>query len=185
MSLRLVTAASTFPVTLAEAKAQCRIDSSDEDALINGLIAAATDYVELYTGRAIASQTWELVQDDFCDEMLLTKGPVISVTSVKYNDTAGVEQTVAPANYDFDNASDPQRVVKDPDYQWPDVDDGINNVIIRFVAGYATVPASIKHAMLLLIAHWYAHREAVNVGNIVNNLPNAVEALLTNYRSFA
>lgn len=36
--------------------------------------------------------------------------------------------------------------------------------------------------MLLLIGHWYEHREAVNVGNIINTMPLSVEALLMPYR---
>lgn len=37
-------------------------------------------------------------------------------------------------------------------------------------------------AMLLLIGHWYANREAVNVGNITSELPLGVEALLLRHR---
>ncbi len=37
-------------------------------------------------------------------------------------------------------------------------------------------------AMLLLIGHWYANREAVNVGNITSELPLGVEALLFRHR---
>ena len=53
------------------------------------------------------------------------------------------------------------------------------------IAGYgaaAAVPAAIKQAMLLLIGHWFANREAVNVGNIVTAMPLAVEALIAPYR---
>lgn len=185
MSLRLITAPASYPVTLEEAKLQCRVDSSDEDTLLNGLIAAATDYVELYTGRAIVSQTWELVLDDFTDSILLPKGPVSAITSVKYIDTSEVEQTVSSNNYTLDGVSDPQWLVKASDYTWPEVADGVNNVIIRFVAGYATVPPSIKHAILLLIGQWFDNRSAINVGNITSDLSHTVEALLTNYRSFA
>jgi uncharacterized phiE125 gp8 family phage protein len=184
MSLRLITAPASYPVTLEEAKLQCRVDSSDEDTLLNGLIAAATDYVELYTGRAIVSQTWELVLDDFSDAMLIPKGPVSSITSVKYIDVDDVEQTISSSNYTLDGVSDPQWLVKASDYTWPEVADGVNNVIIRFVAGYATVPPSIKHAVLLLIGQWFDSRAAATDKAIIA-MPHAVEALLTNYRSFA
>lgn len=184
MSIRLITAASSYPVTLDEAKAQCRIDSSDEDALINGLIAAATDYVELYTGRAIATQTWEYVADGFCDVMALTKGPVTSVTSVKYFDIDAVEQTLSATFYTVDFASDPQRVVLNDGFQWPAVDAGVNKVTIRFVAGYTTVPPSIKHAILLLIGQWFDNRADV-ADKAMFATPNAVTSLLTNYRSFS
>ena len=182
MSLRLITAPASYPVTLDEAKAQCRVDSADEDALLNGLIAAATDYVENYTGRAIVSQTWELVLDDFSDAMMITKGPVISVTSVKYFDTNEVEQTIAGTNYALDAVSNPAWLVKASDYTWPDVADGVNNVIIRFVAGYAAVPASIKQAILLLIGQWFDQRADVSDKAMIS-VPNAFLALCHPYRN--
>lgn len=57
----LVSAPSSAIMTLAEAKAQCRVDGSDDDNLINGLILAVTSYLDTkagITGRAIAQQTW-------------------------------------------------------------------------------------------------------------------------------
>ncbi|EPZ2492062.1 head-tail connector protein [Enterobacter hormaechei] len=42
----------------------------------------------------------------------------------------------------------------------------------------------VKAAMLLLIGHWYANREAVNIGNITSAVPFAVEALLQPYRIY-
>ena len=59
-----------------------------------------------------------------------------------------------------------------------------NAVTVRFVAGYTSVPAGIKAAMKLLIGHWYKNREAVNVGNIVNVMPLAVESLLWSFKAF-
>lgn len=45
-------------------------------------------------------------------------------------------------------------------------------------------PASFKAAMLLLIAHSYANREAVVVGTITAELPMAVSSLLWSSRNF-
>jgi uncharacterized phage protein (predicted DNA packaging) len=42
----------------------------------------------------------------------------------------------------------------------------------------------IRAAMLLLIGHWYANREAVNIGNITSAVPFAVESLLQPYRIY-
>jgi uncharacterized phiE125 gp8 family phage protein len=184
MGLKLITAPTDTPVTLAEAKAQCRVEDDSEDTLMTGLIAAATDYVEQYTGRAIMAQTWELTFDEFADSIALPKGPVTSVTSVNYYDINGDVQTLAASNYTVDLVSDPQWVVKNSDASWPDTVDSINTVVIRFVCGYAVVPPSIKHAILLLISQWFDNRAAVTDKAMIA-VPNAVEALLTNYRSFA
>lgn len=42
----------------------------------------------------------------------------------------------------------------------------------------------IRAAMLLLIGHLYANREAVNIGNITSTVPFAVESLLQPYRFY-
>tara|TARA_R110000782_G_scaffold167129_10_gene259363 strand:+ start:3535 stop:4098 length:564 start_codon:yes stop_codon:yes gene_type:complete len=185
MSLRLITAPATMPVSLAEVKANSRIDvdNSDEDTFLSGLIAAATDHVENYTGRALVSQTWELVLDAFSPSILLPKGPVTSIVSVKYFDPDEAEQTVSPANYALDDVADPQWLVRASNYSWPAVADGINNVTIRFICGYATVPPAIKHAILLLVDHWDQNRSATS-DKPVSTVPHAVDDLLVNYRSF-
>ena len=179
MSLTLITAPAAYPVTTAEAKAHLRVDGSDEDTLIDGLIAAAADYVEQYTGRAIGTQTWELALDAFSDTILLPKGPVQSVTSVKYSDTAGVEQTVSADDYTLD-ASEPAWIVRNSDASWPATLTGINVVRVRYVTG--NVPAAIKHAVLLLIGDWYSAREDMGARSTI---PNGVQALLTNFRQFS
>lgn len=178
MSLRLITAPATYPVTRTEAKLHCRIDGTDEDALVDSYLAAATSFVENYTGRALISQTWEAVYDDFSDSMLLAKGPVQSITYVKYFDTSDAEQTLATDQYVLDNVSDPAWVVKAEDATYPDVADGVNNVIIRFVAGYSTLPAEIKAAIMLLVSGWYDNRST-------GDIAPTVHALLSNHRSFA
>ena len=181
MALVLVTPAASYPVTLTEVKAQCRVDGTDDDTKLNSLIAAATDYVERYTGRAIVSQTWKVVLDEFADEMLLPKGPVQSVSSITYTDTAGDPQTLSASVYTADLANDPQRVVLNDGQSWPETDDAVNVVTITFVAGYSAVPESLKHAILLLISQWYDNRDGLGGGR---EMPHAVEALLCNHRSF-
>ena len=178
MSLRLVTPAASMPVTTAEAKLHLRVDGSDEDTLIDSYISAATAHVESYTGRALMDQTWELVLDDFSDTMMLPKGPVQSITSITYYDENEVLQTLASDQYVLDNASDPAWVVRPTDVTFPTVAEGMNNVIIRFVAGYSTVPAEIVAAILIYVSHLFDNRSA-------GETPEAVNSLLANHRSFA
>lgn len=178
MAAKLKTGPVGYPVTLAEAKAQCRVDGSEEDSLINSLIAAATDHVERYTGRAILSQTWQDYFDDFSDSMALTIAPVQSVTSVQYYDAAGSLQTLSGSAYFLDTVNEPSWVVRNADVSWPDTSDRINAVIVEYVAGYATTPPAIKHAILLMVGQLYENRESPDV-------PRAVEALLQPFRVYA
>ncbi len=182
MAITLITPAATFPVTLAEAKAQCRVLHNDEDDYINTLIAAATGHVEKMAGLGLIAQTWRLTLDEFSKCISLPIAPLQSVTSVQYFDEAGDLQTVDPALYTVDNVSTPGWVVLNEGEQWPVTLSAVNAVRINYVVGFTDVPAPIKHAILLLIGHWFENREAVITGTITAKLPMAVDALLANYR---
>jgi uncharacterized phiE125 gp8 family phage protein len=164
MSLKLVTAASTYPVTLAEAKLHLRVDSTDEDTLITALITAATEMCEQATGRALMTQTWELTQDAFDDQMILTRVPVQSITSVSYLNESGNLIVLDPLAYDLYNADDYGYASVTPVYGtfWPATREHNEAVAVRYVAGYANaaaVPQPIKQWVLLMIASMFDNRE--------------------------
>jgi uncharacterized phiE125 gp8 family phage protein len=146
MSLRLITPPSGYPVTATEVKENSRWDGTDLDGIINTHIATATALVQKYAGRAIKPQTWELVLDAFSDSIMLPLGPVTSITSITYYDTDEVLQTLATDQYVLDNVADPAWIVRPTDVTYPGVADGVNNVIIRFLAGslWAKVRSSIN-----------------------------------------
>lgn len=168
MPLTLITAPASEPVTRAEAKLQCRIDAdlTADDALIDGLIAAVREQAEHEIGGALVTQTWERTLDAFPaagGAIELGMPPVQSITSVKYLDAAGTEQTLAPSAYTLDAVAAPGWVLPAAGTDWPAAGDYANAVRVRFVAGYglaAAVPAAVKAWMLLHIAEWYAQREA-------------------------
>lgn len=186
MSIKLITAPAAEPVILAEAKLHCRVDSADDDTLITALIVAARELAEQQTGRALVTQTWELALDAFpVSEIELPLPPVQSIVSIKYLDSNGAEQTVPGADYGLDNYGSVRHlVILAAGVEWPATLVAANAVKVRFVAGYGAavdVPGSIRQWMLLQIGNWYATRESVNIGNIVNEMPY-VGALLDPYR---
>lgn len=168
MPVKLITAPASEPITLAEAKAQARFTASSEDEIFTGLIMEVREFCESSTGLSLMPQTWELSLDNFADEMRLPNPPVSSITSIKYTDATGVEQTLASTEYVLDNASDRRaRVVLAVNKAWPDVYTGINNVRIRYVAGYANaaaVPKQLKRWMLIHINDWFKNRESLVMG---------------------
>lgn len=180
----LVTPPADPVVTLAEAKAHCRVDSSDDDDLITALVAAATSHLDGWSGilgRALMPQTWEVSFDCFpAREIRIPLGPVASVTSVKYVDTDGVTQTVSSDDYETDLTGVEGWVVPVADFDWPETMDTVNAVTVRWVAGTGCPPA-IKQAVLLLVGHWYENREASANSNLVA-LPMAVDALIAPLR---
>jgi len=194
MAVRLITPPAAEPVTLTEAKAHLRVDHSEDDALISSLISASRVYCEQFTARAFITQTWEYVVDAFpTNEIMLPMPPLQSVVSIKYDDGAGVEQTLDITEYEVDTVSQPGWVVP-VTTGWPAVWDSINSVRIRFVAGYdpgtdspidlaANVPHSLKAAILLHVGQLYAQREDIVVGTTVTRVPTGgVEHLLRQFR---
>jgi len=182
----LVTAPAEAPVSLAEAKAWVRVDGDDEDTLIGALIAAATAYLDGWSGvlgRCIVTQTWRQTFDDFAPVMRLPL-PAASVTSVTYVDTAGTTRTVAAEVYALREDALGSFLEESPDADWPSADDRAEAVAVTFVAGYgaaADVPAAIKLAMREMIAHWYANRETVAGGSSAE-VPLTARHLLAPYR---
>jgi len=185
MGLKRTVEPSDMPVTLVEAKAQCRVQFADEDQLIEDLIAAATSMVEHYIGRSLTTQTWRLTLDKFTDRIVLPRGPVQSISAFTYFDAAGVSQTVPGTTYAFDGDADPQMVVRQPSASWPSVGNLINPVSITYVAGYSALDRDIKQAILMLVANWFENRETLLTGTIVAQMPFGTMALLENHRSFA
>lgn len=183
MGLKVITPPSEWPVTLAEAKSQCRVRHDDEDEFLEGLIRSATTYVEATLSQTIAVRTYELSLDEFTDAIELLRGPATAVTWVRYVDEDGETATVSADDYTVDLISNRQWVVVNSGVSWPSTLDAINAVTVRYTAGYDEVPDDLKHAILLLIGHWYANREAANVGNTIpREIPLAVDALLQSYR---
>lgn len=191
MSLFLVTAPAAEPVSVQDAKAQCRVDTSDEDALFATLVIAAREYVETATHRALITQTWDWTLDGFPDwTLVLPLPPVASVTSITYVDTAGVTQTWAASLYRTDLPAgpyaSPARVTPAYSESYPSTRAVTNAVTVRFVAGYGTaasVPASLKAAIKLLVAHWYARREPLTNGTVAP-VPWTIEALTWPFKAF-
>lgn len=199
-TMTLQTAPEVEPVTLAEAKAHCRVDYSDDDTLLTTLITAVRKHLDGPSGilgKALVSQTWDYTIDEFPEGekgILLPLSPVQSITSITYTDSAGASQTLASSVYQLVTSGDHgrARIVEAYDKSWPSTRDEPQAVTIRFVAGYGTdassppisqAPEAIKHAMLLMIGHFYENREATLVGVNAQDLPLGVNALLQPYRA--
>jgi uncharacterized phiE125 gp8 family phage protein len=151
--LTLVTAASTYPVELADVKTGLGIDTSDWDDRIEQLIPPCTREIERYTDRGFITQTWRLTIDEFEDEIELPHGPVTAVTAFSYLDADGDTQTVSADLYTTDLVSSPQRIVLNPGESWPTVLERINTVTIQFTVGYtpAELLLDIESALIGLI----------------------------------
>jgi uncharacterized phiE125 gp8 family phage protein len=182
-SYNIITAPATEPITLAEAKVHLRVTNTIEDALITALIVAARQWVENYSWRPLITQTLQANYDYndlinmYGTEFLINKFPVTSITSIKYIDQTGTEQTISSGDYDTDLISPIARVKL---ASKPNTKDVMNALKIRFVAGYANaaaVPQIYKQAMYLIIGHMYDNKSEVQ-SQALSEIPFGVYSLL-------
>ena len=168
MTLKLITAPTTEPATVAEAKVQCRIDSdiTADDGLLGTLITAARQQAEHMIGRSLITQTWERVLDAFpASEIEPGWPPIIAITSVTYIDAAGDSQTLASTAYSLDTDLMPGWLLPAYGTVWPATLDTTGAVRVRFTAGYGAasdVPGAIKAWLLLKIAALYVGGEGAD-----------------------
>lgn len=191
-NLVLVTAPLTEPISLTDAKAHLRVNTKDDDEDIDKIIVAATSFAETILRRRLITQSYDLFLDGFPtdDEWVIVPfPPLIAVTTVKYNqESDGIQTTMPSADYIVDSNRDPGRIALAFDKTWPDTRDIINAVEIRFQAGYGAshqdVPGDIRHAIKIMISHFYEHREPVIPGTVIAKVPDSARALLWHHRVF-
>lgn len=198
----LVTAPTAEPITLSQTKAHLRVDHSDDDTAIARLITTARQYVEMVTGRAMLTQTWDVYYDWFpnCSHMRLPFGQLQSVDAFAWTDSGGTTRTwtVSGGNLvesgttraHIDAVNEPARITLAYSQSWPtDTLKTSNPIRVRITCGYTTVPSNLTAAMLLLIDHWYRNTSAVIVGETASvstaEIPLAFGALIANYRLYA
>jgi uncharacterized phiE125 gp8 family phage protein len=179
--LSVVTAPTAEPVTVSEVKANARIDIDDDDTLIARKIIAARELAEVYIKRSFVTQTLRLTLDQMPGWMFyLPRPPLVSVTSVKYVDLNGTQQTISSGNYIVDTYSHPGRITPAYNVDWPSAREQINAIEVVYVAGYgaaSAVPQSIKEAIALTVTQYYENRGDEG-DKPLSDLPRAAKALL-------
>lgn len=181
MPLLQTVAPASEPVSRAEAKNHCRIDSdlTADDTLIDLMISAARRYAEKDCARSFITQQWRLVMDSFPGPSLmgmpygevftmpghaiqLERGPVQSVDSIKYLDS-GTLITLATSAYVSDLTGPVPRVTPVFGQIWPPISTPqIGNVQVNYTAGYGNaatnVPESVRLWMLVAVQTVYKNR---------------------------
>jgi uncharacterized phiE125 gp8 family phage protein len=178
----VTTAPATEPVTAAEAKTHMRITSSADDTYITGLITAARQWCEWYQGRSYIEQIITMYLDTFPSTIYLPQPPAMSVTTLKYYNTAGTLTTLTvTTDYVVDVISQPARIYPAYTTSWPSYRDIPNAVQVVYKAGYGAdatnVPTPVKHAIKMLVSHWYENREPI-IDMKLMQTPFSVKALL-------
>ena len=189
MATKVITAPTYEPISVADVAEYLRVDSVVADQyLIASLITAARQYLEQYLNRPIATQTLEEALTGWSNPLVLD-GALQTVTSIKYLDVNGAEQTLASGQYLVDTYAEPAQITPAYNVTFPDLYAVPNNVKVRYVAGYTSggspntspLPNPLRFAMMLVIGDLYANREASVTGTTYTVNPT-VQNLLQFYR---
>lgn len=149
-----VTSAGASPITLDEAKRQLRVTGASDDALIQGLLDAAMAQAEAYCGIRIGPAEVTVACDDFADLARIPVAPLREITSISYVDVAGVTQEVEADVYEEHLAGLSPSVSLSFGERWPPYRAG-SRITLVAEAGYETVPANIRAAVLLMLTRLY------------------------------
>lgn len=184
MPSMLLTPPPGEPLSLAEAKQFLRVAHADDDAVISALIAAARAHVEAITRRMLLTQTWRLVLDAWPanGRIVLRSGPLQSVLAVQVFDADGGAQALEVARFVVDAAAN---AIAAPRGALPVPGRSQAGIALDVLCGYGAeagdVPADLRQALRLLVAHSYEHRGITAVGGAVA-LPAGFHALIAPYR---
>lgn len=162
------------PVTLDMVKSQSRITHNLDDALLQSYITAARDYLQIVTRRQFVAATlqWTGLQQPQ-GVVTLDCPPLQSVSEVATL-SHNVPTVIDPTLYTVLTNREPGQVLLLTPVALTTL------LRVTYVAGYATpeaMPPSLRQATLLLVSHWYEHREASTMESMMC-LPYAVEALV-------
>ena len=183
-----VSAPAAEPITAAEAKAQMRIEHTDDDTLIDRLVDTAIHFVDVTgsLGKAMISQTWGEWFAPNPGTIELSLGPVQSVSAIKYYDADNALQTATLSDFYVLGTKEKTTIRPKSGKQWPTTfvrDDAIK---VEYVIGYGDAasdgPETGRHALRMLVAHLYENRE-LSIERGLSEVPFGFEAMIERERS--
>lgn len=175
MNLRTVSPASAEPLTLADARLQCKVDAYDsttsppshpDDDLIRALITTAREHIENFCNVIMTDAVYEFRVGAFGDALALPRGPVADVDWVKYLDENEQLQALDVSVYYLDDNPWSPTIGLKKDQMWPTTRKRDDAVRVQFSGGFYSptfpMPAQLLQAMKMMIGHWYRNRMAAD-----------------------
>lgn len=162
-----------------------------DDALLTRLVAAASQYIQTWLGRQIASADYLEIRDGTGGHRLqFACFPVTAVLSLTID---GQVVPVAAASFNAAGCRFSSTQLSVRGYRF---NHGAQNVVIAYTAGYSTTPPEVAQACIELVSLRY--RERTRIGEISRSLggaetvayaqkdmSDAIKTLLQQYRVVA
>lgn len=156
-----------------------------------------TDFIEQHLKSTLIETRYILRLSDWgCSypgRIELPMGPVITIDEVSYTDRNGDQVVMDATAYTLVKTPPGAHLVPGFNTYWPWNRAHPGSIAIEYTAGYpgagspgdaSGVPASIRRAAKMLVAHWFENREAILTGSIATELPLGVKDALQPYRNY-
>ncbi|UFX00597.1 hypothetical protein SmedWSM1115_12335 [Sinorhizobium medicae WSM1115] len=167
----LVTPPAASPVSLADVKKALHVQHSEDDGRLQDEIDAAVAHYEgpdgILGGVILSEQRWRQDYDRVEQRLLLPLRPVGDVVSVTWKDEAGAESTIGNTNYArLTDAGGRYYLLFHDSYELPNYLYEVAGASVEFAAGYETVPADIKTAIIVRVQSQYDEAASANGQNL-------------------
>jgi uncharacterized phiE125 gp8 family phage protein len=137
---------------------------------------------------ALIHQTWSYLLDAWpvTPHIPLPLSPIAQLSSVRSFDPNDAATPLPLASFHLEATSTQPRLLRKSAFSQSTPLRAINAIDISFIAGFgatpSSVPAPLRHALLLLVAHWYEHRDPGEANVPAASIPADVSSLLAPFR---
>jgi uncharacterized phiE125 gp8 family phage protein len=167
------------PEAAGAAKGYLRVERADEDGLIGGLVGAAAELCEGFTGQALLARSFSETIPASRAWQRLGRAPVRAIVSVEALPAEGSAEALPGGAYAIDIDARGDGWVRLTGANAP------GRIRVGYEAGvagaWADLPAALRHGIVRLAAYFYTSRGAES-GRAADSPPAAVTALWRPYR---
>lgn len=153
---------------LATARVQLQIPTAktDNDAKIERLINAASQYCQTYCDRRFVSQDYtEYFDGRRMNFIMPRQSPVTAITSLKISNArswSDPNALIDPTQYEI--SDDGATIVYNAFFP-----NGFKNIQLVSTCGFVTIPYDVEQACLQILEWWYRHNERQDIGRTSSN----------------
>lgn len=181
----------TEPLSLVEVKDYLKLpvrtpSDQDEDATLDGLIAAARETAEILQGRDLVRKQWDLSLDYWTDYRIALRPELVTVDLVQYRDSNGTYNAMTEGtHYIVDTAKRPGEILPAFNTTWPAFTPWPSSaILVRFTSGLSAAAPfwldagfRVKVGMKRLILEWFLKR--IPTGVNVEEVPFGISKALS------
>lgn len=165
-------------ITLQQLKTALKIDYTTDDAELTRLIAAASAFIQEYTGVSLdtAKKTQYV---SYWMKTRLTDYPFVSIDSVKYYNSSNTLTTMPSTDYFIIRSESPSVYINFSEL--PDVYEN-TEIQINYTCGYTNTPDHIVQLLVGIVGAWYNNPEATAAISL-STVPLSAQVILDMIRT--